>query len=895
MSPLPLDSGTRLGPYEVGALLGAGGMGEVYQARDERLNRLVAVKLLPADLVADAERRRRFVQEAQLASSLQHPNIITIFDIGSSPHGEYLAMELVRGKTLDQIIPQKGLRLPEALRYAIQITDALAAAHGAGIVHRDLKPGNIMVTDQGRIKILDFGLATLTEHESSSPADETRVQSDAVKTGAGTILGTVAYMSPEQAEGRKVDARSDIFSFGSILYEMLSGKRAFKADSTPGTLAAVINLEPAPLAKIADDIPQAVERLVSRCLRKDLSRRAQHASDIKVALEELREDSESGSLQGPAAGRAPARARGVSRGAVAAGAVAALAIAAAVWALWPGAAPPPASFAPVPLTSLPGSEGAPVVSPDGSQVAFMWTRENAPVPDVYVQLIGAGATPLRLTDDGSAHALPAWSPDGKSIAFWHVPPNGGPLTANSQATITVIPALGGTERRLLGWNGAVRRLSWSPDGRWLATSPVNIRANVDRGITLVSPTTGEQIEWTAIDAAYAGSTDPAFSPDGRQIAFVRFLDDFSADLFVAPVAPDGKPGGPPRKVEYGGREARNPAWSPDGRDLFVVDGPPTSNGGIVRLPVDGSRPGVKIGGLERANSFSLSGDGTRLVFSRAGTNGDIWRVDLENPSASGTVAASTLYDEGASYSSDGSRIAFSSNRSGAREIWVADVSGANALALTSFGGPVPGTARWSPDDRLIAFDARPAGNAEIFVVSPGGGAIRPIVAHPAEDGRPFWSHDQRWLYFSSDRSGRTDIWRMPVDGGEPAQITKDGGLWGALSVDDQWLYYTEGPIGTVHRIRADGSGPSVLVAQGVRFGTIATSAKGLWYVGNPKPGDKEVAIRLLRASDNATVDVARLDFLPSPVGMSVSPDEKSLLVSRPDLSGSDLFLVEGFR
>ncbi len=182
---MPLESGTRLGPYQVVTLLGTGGMGEVYQARDERLNRMVALKLLPADLVANPERRRRFIQEAQLASSLQHPNIITIFDVGSADQGEYLAMELVRGRTLDQVIPQKGFRLQEALRYAIQITDALSAAHGAGIVHRDLKPGNIMVTDQGQIKILDFGLATLTEHEPTTAVDETRVLSEAPKTGAG--------------------------------------------------------------------------------------------------------------------------------------------------------------------------------------------------------------------------------------------------------------------------------------------------------------------------------------------------------------------------------------------------------------------------------------------------------------------------------------------------------------------------------------------------------------------------------------------------------------------------------------------------------------------------------------------------------------------------------------
>jgi hypothetical protein len=423
-------------------------------------------------------------------------------------------MELVRGKTLDQVIPQKGLRLQEALRYAVQITDALSAAHGAGIVHRDLKPGNIMVTEQGQIKILDFGLATLTEQEPSSAADETRVQSDAVKTGAGTILGTVAYMSPEQAEGRKVDARSDIFSFGSILYEMLSGKRAFRADSTPGTLAAVINLEPQPLAKVTEDVPPAVEQLVSRCLRKDLNRRAQHASDIKVALEDLQEDSRSGSLQRSAAVSAPPRAGGVGAGMIAAGLVAVLAIGAAVWALWPSTSPPPTSFAPVALTSLPGNESAPGLSPDGSQVVFAWTREGA-LPDIYVQLIGAGSTPLRLTDDGSAHGLAVWAPDGRSIAFWHAPVPIGPQTANSQATLTVIPALGGAERRILEWDGTARRIVWTPDGRWLATSPVGVRTNRERGITLVSPATGERIEWVSVDKAFAASAGRLYRPARR--------------------------------------------------------------------------------------------------------------------------------------------------------------------------------------------------------------------------------------------------------------------------------------------------------------------------------------------------------------------------------------------
>ncbi len=413
---MTLPAGTRVGPYETHSFLGAGGMGDVYEAIDTRLNRRVALKILPPALVADPERRQRFVQEAQFASALQHPNIVTIFDIGSADGTEYLAMELVRGRTLDAVIQGKGLRLADALRYAIQITDALAAAHAAGIVHRDLKPANIMVTDQGQIKILDFGLATLVDQGLVSGAEETRLL-EAVKTGAGTILGTVAYMSPEQAEGKKVDARSDLFSFGAILYEMLSGQRAFQGDSTPAMLAAVITLEPRPLASLAAGVPQGVERLVSRCLRKDLSRRAQHASDVKLTLEELREDSASAVL---APTSAPARHRRPGPAALTGAAVVVVALAAgAAWLWWPRAAPSPTSFSPTPLTALPGFEEYPSFSPDASQVAFEWMPEGSPRPDVYVQLVNGMGRRLRLASDGGSHGFPAWSPDGKWIAMWH--------------------------------------------------------------------------------------------------------------------------------------------------------------------------------------------------------------------------------------------------------------------------------------------------------------------------------------------------------------------------------------------------------------------------------------------------------------------------------------------
>jgi len=886
---MALEPDTRLGPYRIVDLLGVGGMGEVYRARDERLNRLVAVKVLPADRVAaSAERRRRFIQEAQLASALQHPNIVTIFDIGSTDVGDYLAMELVRGRTLDAVIPQAGLPLPSALRYASQIVDALAAAHAAGIVHRDLKPGNIMVTEQDQIKVLDFGLATLSAGAAINSTEETGARAAAIETGAGTILGTVAYMSPEQAEGHAVDARSDIFSFGAIFYEMLSGLRAFRGGTTFGTLAAVINLEPEPLTKVATHVPPEVDALVSTCLSKDISRRAQSTSDLKVELEGLREASSSGSLRVPA----PKRLGGWGRYAAVGGIVVAVAVAAR--ALWPSAQLPTA-FTPSPLTSLPGSESFPTFSPDGSQVAFTWVHEGGIGTDVYAQTIGTG-TPLRLTNDDGLHMYPSWAPDGSSIAAWHVPRGTTVTAVTTQGRLVLVPPLGGAERPVLEWTGAARRISWSPDGRWLAISPVSVRTHRERGITLVSPATGQRIEWAAIDPVFAASVDPVFSPDGGRLAYTKMRDDFSSDVYLVAVGADGRPAGAPAPLPYGGKDGSYPVWTPDGRHLLVIDGVPSSNGGVRRVPVDGSAPSGPLAGLEHAASLALSRNNRRLAFHRPGIDVDIWRIDLRNPAASGRVAPSTLWEEGADLSPDGTRLAFSSNRSGAREIWVADVSGDHALQLTSFGGPVPGTARWSPDQQHVVFDARPHGNSDIFVVPAAGGPIRQLTDDRAEDARPAWAPDGRSIYFSSSRSGRQEIWRVPAGGGPAVQITTAGAGIVQVSPDGQWLYY-QGltPPLTIHRMRPDGGDDAVVVDEDVRIGVFAVTGHGLWFVTNPVPGKPSVILKRLDVASGAIRAMSSIDFVPIPVGLSVSADERYALVTRNDRNGSDLLLVTDFR
>ena len=332
--------GQQVGSYQILSLLGAGGMGVVYKGRDVRLNRSVAIKVLPRDKVSDPERKQRFVQEAKAASALSHPNIITIYDIGNEGGNDFIVMEYLAGKTLDQRIPRKGMKLNEALKIAIQRAEALAKAHSAGIIHRDLKPSNVMVSDDGLVKVLDFGLAKLTEVGSGT--GETLTQESL--TEEGMIVGTVSYMSPEQAQGKMVDARSDIFSFGSVLYEIVSGKRAFEGDSRASTLGAIIHKEPEP---VSGRIPRDLEKILNRCLRKDRDRRFQDMKDLKVELQEIKEESESGTLETTGEVKPSLRRRFIwGTGVI----TTLIIVALGVWFVRPKVGKPEPPLSPVPLT-----------------------------------------------------------------------------------------------------------------------------------------------------------------------------------------------------------------------------------------------------------------------------------------------------------------------------------------------------------------------------------------------------------------------------------------------------------------------------------------------------------------------------------------------------------------
>jgi tRNA A-37 threonylcarbamoyl transferase component Bud32 len=451
-----LAPGLELGHFSLLEIIGEGGMGRVYKARDKRLARLVAIKLLPESRQTDTGRCARFVQEAKAASALNHPNIVTIHEIGEQDGRTFIVMELVDGKPLNALIPRKGMRLTEGLRIATQVADALTAAHAAGIVHRDLKPANIMVDAHGRVKVLDFGLAKLTAPAAGAGATPHTLAMDQPVSEEGVIVGSVPYMSPEQAEGKPLDARSDIFSFGAVLYEMITGQRAFRGQSQIATLAAIVERDPPPVSKISSTSPPDLERLIARCLRKDVNRRSQNMADVRLALEELRDESESGNLARPAVA-AEARAR---RWVWPAAAACVLIAAAAFTWIYPNLRGTQ-SRGPD-LVRLSPEDGhsyrSPAISPDGEFVAYVSDRSGK--DELWLQQVGGG-DPIQLTHSSKRVAYPAFLPEGKRIVYASF------LADETNSAIETISTLGGEPRVL------VQDKSWgpakpSPDGRQIA-------------------------------------------------------------------------------------------------------------------------------------------------------------------------------------------------------------------------------------------------------------------------------------------------------------------------------------------------------------------------------------------------------------------------------------------
>jgi len=885
--------GKTLGHYQITEKLGEGGMGIVYKARDTHLDRFVAIKVLPAEKVADAERKRRFVQEAKAASALNHPNIVHVYDIDQSEGTDFIAMEYVEGKTLDQRIGHRGLRLNDALKCAVQIADALAKAHSAGIVHRDLKPTNIMVNEDGVVKVLDFGLAKLTELvQGDETASTATVDGEGRPiTEEGVIVGTVSYMSPEQAEGKKVDARSDIFSLGSVLYEMVTGQKAFQGTSKMSTLSAILHQEPKPVSGITPAIPADLEKLINRCLRKDPQRRWQNMADVKVALDELKEDSDSGRLQAT-----PARARQFAPVRLVVMAVAVVVLVAAGW-YWLGrqrSVAPEEPMVPKPLTSYPGTETYPSFSPDGTQVAFQWCPEGwtpGQNCDIYVKQIDV-EPPSRLTDTPEWELCPAWSPDGRFIAFLRQ------LSATKVALI-IIPQRGGPERVLGESNDPQLAdlggpyLTWTPDSKGIAL-PWAEPARAGGGLYLISVETEEKRKLTD----NGRDTAPAFSPGGGILAFARVVG-WGADLYLLRLGEGYKPQGEPEKVPSENRYNLGVAWTPDGRDIVACDG--FWSRGLWRMAASMSGRPMRLAFASDAASVpAISRQGNRLAYAVHKFDTNIYRVDLSgpgtNPGVPFKLISSTRLDFCPAYSPDGKRIAFCSDRSGAWEFWVCDRDGSNAIQLTSLGGEDNDRATWSPDGRSIAFGLLVGGQRHIYVTSANSGIPRSLMTeHAGNSTWPYWSRDGQLIYFRSFRSGSSEIWKMPAAGGDAVQITRNSADLPQESPDGKFLYYLKGDRYpeqcSVWRMPTSGGEETRVLDSTALDSPYVVMEQGIYFV-TPRDKRNRSDISYYDFSSHATRKIVTVQ---EAAGIAVSPDGRTILCTQFDQSGSDLMLVENFR
>jgi eukaryotic-like serine/threonine-protein kinase len=801
-------AGQTISHYRVAERLGAGGMGVVWKARDTRLDRFVALKVLPAERMLDPERKRRFVQEAKTASALNHPNIITIYDIdqaGAEGHPvDFIAMEFVPGKALDQSIPRKGLRPMEALNYAIQVADALAAAHAAGIVHRDLKPGNVMVNESGSVKVLDFGLAKLTEQRGMSELARTGTMAEAPKTDRGTIVGTFSYMSPEQAEGKKLDSRTDIFSFGAMLYEMLTGGRAFSGDSMASILSAILRDEPKPAAEIVHGLPRDLDRIVTRCLRKDPNLRYQHAGDLKIDLQQAREELAGGgnaiSEQRP--GRLTAR-RWWWLAAVAA----CLAVSFGLW--WRVDAPQAALpfWKMTQLTNDAGLSGIPALSPDGKLVAYSSDRSVDGGQDLYIKQV-AGGQPIRLTSDGAGDTTPDFSPDGTKIVFRSNRDGGG---------IYVIPAFGG-EARLLARDGLNPK--FSPDGSqvayWVGTDFIATSVP-GSGRLWVVPVAGGPPR--RVGANFTSARYPIWSPDGKHLLSIGYTsakayESSTLDWWL--VAPNGgeavKTGVYEVLMHAGLRagDARDTTGSPGTASprpgcwpaagntvMFSMTGGDNRNLWEIGLsPQTGKVTGVlrrlTAGAGNEVDPSSASGGGA-LAFTNAQTRRDVWLLafDLDRGTPNGAIERVTqnpAWRERPSLSNNGRYVAFASDQSGQKNIWVRDLETGkeSSVAGSSFVQRFPII---SPSATRVAFSMFEGGDkTPVYVSAPGGTPEKLCEAClRATD----WSRDEKTILVFGGDPYQIDV--LDLASHRQTPLLKHPAypvLHGRFSPDDRWVGFT---------------------------------------------------------------------------------------------------------
>jgi serine/threonine protein kinase/Tol biopolymer transport system component len=755
--------GKTLGRYRIVGKIGAGGMGEVWRARDESLDRDVALKILPDAMARDPERRKRFEREAKTVAAMQHPNIVTIHSIEEADGVHFLTMELVRGQTLDAILPDDGLPLDRIFAYGIPTADAIHAAHEQGVVHRDLKPGNVMIDDTGRVRVLDFGLAKPTG--VAETGQETTLAKDDLATKEGQILGTVAYMSPEQAEGKPLDRRSDIFSLGIVLYEMATGQRPFRGSSPISTMSAILKEVP-PSVTALKPLPRHLGRIIQRCLEKNPDKRFQTARDVCNELEGLKREVESGeveSVSGMSSSGAPvpapsARIRPWQW--IAGIAVLAVVATLLIYMLGPRRGGSERSDATLtqtrPLTSEAGVEYAGSWSPDESFFAYSHSA-NGPL-DIFIRS-AAGGDPVRLVTSPTDAWMPVWSPDNRYIAYIDA-------GRDDLVGIYLVPPLGGEPRflasigfELLDEEAAVTfgANPWSPDGRRLVYSR---KEEGTVALWIIELATGVETRLTEPGADVMDGS-PTWSFDGSRIAFVRsriaFMRTSPPSTSLCTISPSGDDlRTVPTEIVFAGPIG----WSPDGQEIIYVAAPQGGPRGIWAVDVTSGAQRRLTSGASDVSSATAGRAGT-ILYSDFSHQTDLYLQALDGGEAR-RLTFHTRSNFASRLSPDETRVVYQSDRTGNNEIWLLDLVSGKERQLTDADGDdrMPD---WSTDGEDVVFVSDRTGQPRLWIVGVTSGSLRELLSR---DGvmKPRWAPDGTAIGFLSFSDGGPSLWTVSPDG-----------------------------------------------------------------------------------------------------------------------------------
>jgi Tol biopolymer transport system component len=892
MSSIP--PGSRFGPYEVRGVLGSGGMGEVYLARDERLGRQVALKVLPRGLTADPNRLRRFEQEARTSGLLNHPNIVTVFDVGTEDGQPYLVCELLEGETLRSRLGRGPVAPREAIGVAVQAARGLAAAHAKGVVHRDLKPENLFLARDGTVKLLDFGIAKLVQPETGTHDALETLQ----VTSAGVVMGTVAYMSPEQVAGGTVDHRSDVFSFGAVLYEMLTGIRPFVAETSAETMTAILRQEPQPLASLVPNVPPALDRIVSHCFEKAPDNRFQTARDLAFALETLIEARPTTAAQPVPAASVPRPRAGWRRYAALAGLL--LAAAAGFALAWAVARPSGRATAPTftrvtRLIATDANESAPALSPDGKWIAYL--AGSGGRADVCVRFLSGGQTVNLTSGVADISVAPRRdiggldiSPDGTLIVFDAGPPAGIP----SQQSSYVIPApLGGTPRKLVNRGLAVR---WSPDGQRIAYMVPGGSAGDS---IWVADATGEHPKELLPVSGGIHAHWPAWSADGRYVYFNRGVN--SSGLEPTEIWRVSIAGGPPERVIATSRRAVYPCPSADGRGLLYSSNP---NGVELSLwwKPNGQEPVRATTGVGEYAEARLSRDGQSMVATAYTLRQSLATLPIDGEVATATpLTFEAMGDIDPALSPKGDRLAFSSTRGGDRNIWTARPDRTEPRIVTA-GTAIDERPAWSPDGTRIAFVSSRGGQRSLWVIDADGGIPR-HVCNAQILNTVTWSPDGSALVYAAPSGRAPALFEVPVAGGTPRRIPTPGGAtapnWSPSRdviayIEPQLAVGTTPTLAKVAFVTRIGQVllPPLTEGPSLGNGSLAWSPDARTLAGIVDPGGAAAAVWAIPLEGPAR-RLVQLSTDKRPRGVTWAPDGKRLIIGLVERSADIVLFDQG--